>query len=404
MRSRLALLVAIVLGAVGVAANATASAASTHVASAASAKSPVKLMALGAINAPGFSLPSIPVGAQVAINQINKAGGLNGHPIKLITCNDENNPNTATACAREAITDKVAAVVGGLSIFDLKIIPYLKQAGIPWIGPATPDDYTSKNLFLLGDEGLPANVAIGEAAAKQGCKKVAIVLSAEAVPSDGTEMGIGAKSAGAQIVASTQAPATSPDWDSIVAADRSAGAQCIAADTGPSETAGFLAAVNAGAKLKVVLLGGGLPDALVAQLGSSINGVMAISGYLPSTSPGPAKLRAEAHALAPSVTFDGFTEHGYASVEVVAQAVKLAGLKTITASTLTKALPDVSDYNTGLGPIVDLAAKPPVAAFPRLFNPYYYIAVAKNGKMYLKSPKSFNVTSGLKLLAASGQA
>ena len=174
MRRKFAALAVTLIGALGVAA--TGSAATSHKSAHGST---VNLMAIGPINAPGFSLPSIPVGAQVAINQINKAGGLNGHPLKLITCNDENNPNTATACAREAITDKVAAVVGGLSIFDTKIIPYLKQAGIPWIGPATPDAYTSKNLFLMGDEGLPANVAIGEAAAKQGCKKVAIVLSAE---------------------------------------------------------------------------------------------------------------------------------------------------------------------------------------------------------------------------------
>ena len=62
--------------------------------------------------------------------------------LKLLTCNDENNPNTATACAREAIQEKVAAIVGGLSGSDLKVIPYLKQANIPWVGESTADDYT----------------------------------------------------------------------------------------------------------------------------------------------------------------------------------------------------------------------------------------------------------------------
>lgn len=394
MRSRFAVLVVTVAGALVLA----ASGSSSSLAATSARLSPVKLMTIGAINAPGFSLPSIPVGAQVAINQLNKTGGLNGHPIKLIVCNDQNNPNTATACAREAIQDKVAAVVGGLSIFDLKIIPYLKQAGIPWVGPATPDDYTSSNLFLMGDEGTPGYVAIGTALADQGCKKVGIVISAQGVPAYGPMMAAGVTSAGGTVVNTTQAPATSPDWSSIVAADRSAGAQCIASGTGPSETPGLLAAIASGPKLKVAFLGGGFPDSLAAQMGTSANGVEVVAGYLPSTSKSVIKLANEAKALAPKVTFDAFTEHGYASVMVVAQAAK--DLKTVTASALMRALPKITHYNTGLGPIVDFAAKPPVAGFPRLFNPYYYVAVAKNGKMYLKSGLKINVTKGLKVLAA----
>ena len=362
---------------------------------------PIKLMDIGPINAPGFSLPSIPVGAQIAINQINKAGGVNGQQLKLITCNDQNNPNTATGCARAAIADKVAAVVGGLSIFDLDIIPYLQKAGIPWIGPATPDDYTSPNLFLLGDEGTPAYVAIGMALAQQGCKKIAVVLSAESVPVYATEItaGVTAAGTGATVVGTYTPPATSPDWASIVSALRAAGADCIGAGTGPSETGGLIAAVDAGPKLKIALLTGGMPSTLLTQLGASANGVMGLSGYLPETSTqGEVPyLVKKSKALAPTVPFDTFTEHGYASVMVFAHAAQ--GLKTVTSATISKALPKVKGYNTALGPVTSLQ-KPPVAAFPRLFNPNYFLYVARNGNFYLAQKKTINATAGLKLLPA----
>ena len=109
---------------------------------------PIKFMTMGPINSPQFSLPSIPVGAQIAVNEVNSAGGINGRKVKLIACNDQNNPNGAAQCAREAIKGKVTALVGGLEDYDLQIEPLLNQAGIPWVGLTTADDYTTPNLFL----------------------------------------------------------------------------------------------------------------------------------------------------------------------------------------------------------------------------------------------------------------
>ena len=75
-------------------------------------------MTMGPVSSPEFSLPSIPAGAQIAVNDLNSAGGIDGHKVVLIVCNDQNNPNTAAQCAREAIKDKVTALVGGLENYD----------------------------------------------------------------------------------------------------------------------------------------------------------------------------------------------------------------------------------------------------------------------------------------------
>jgi ABC-type branched-subunit amino acid transport system substrate-binding protein len=366
---------------------------------------PIKLMAIGPISAPGFSIASIPVGAQIAINQINASGGVNGHPLKLIQCNDENNPNTATSCARQAISDKVAAVVGGLSIYDLDIVPYLKKANIAWIGEASDDAYghADTNMFNVGDEGITINVAIGEAAVAKGCQKVAIVLSALSPPSAAAQMTAGVKAGGhgATVVGTFTPPATNPDWASIASAVRSAGAQCIDAQTGPTETGGLIAAVDAGTPaLKMFFLSGGLPSTLLTQLGSAANGVYASAGFWPETSKQGAVpyLVKESKALAPKVAFDGFTEHGYASVEVFAQAAK--GLKSVTAPAILKALPKIKNFNTKLGAIISFQ-KPYAAGYPRLFNPNIYVYQARGGNFYLAQSKPLSVAAGIKLLPPS---
>lgn len=363
---------------------------------------PVELMTIGPTNAPEFSLPSIPVGVQAEVNNINKAGGLDGHPVKLIVCNDLNSPDTAIACARQAITDKVVAVVGGLSGSDLQLDPYLKQAGIPWIGESTPDDFTDSNMWVIGNDGLTGYVAIGTALAHLGCTKVGIVLSAEGAPSFGALIAAGVAASGnAKVVGTYQASATDPNWASYVSAARAGGADCIGAGTGPPETPGLIAAMNAsaGPKMKLVLLEGGLPSTLITQLGAAASGVYAVAGFLPFTSHTGAiqTLKKEATAIAPSIPLDTFTETGYAATEVVAHAAK--GLKTLTAATLTKALSKVKKFNTGLGPVVTLTKPGSVSVkYPRLFNPYEYIWVVKNGNTVLAQPKPINLTAALKTL------
>jgi ABC-type branched-subunit amino acid transport system substrate-binding protein len=368
-------------------------------AAATAGNAPITLMDIGPINAPGFSLPSIPVGAQVAINQINKAGGINKHRLVLITCNDMNNPNTATGCAHQAITDKVAAVVGGLSIFDLNIVPYLQQAKIPWIGESTPDAYTQSNMFVVGSAGIIANVGIGEAAVAQGCRKVAVVLSAQSAPVAATQMtaGVHAAGHGATVVGTWTAPATNPDWASIVSALRGAGADCIDSQTGPTETGGLITAVRAGSPLKMFFLSGGIPTSLISQLGAAANGVFVAAGTWPETTNQGAMpyLVDRSQALAPTVPFDEFLSAGYLSVNIFAQAAK--GLKTVTAAAILKALPKVHGYNTGLGPTVSLQ-KAPDAGYPRIFDTDSYLWVARNGNFYLYQKKAVNTAAGLRLL------
>src|ERR1700689_387658 len=71
----------------------------------AAAGSPVKLMATGILNTPAANFTESVNGAEAAAAAINKAGGINGHPIEIITCNDNLNAADAIGCARGAVAD-----------------------------------------------------------------------------------------------------------------------------------------------------------------------------------------------------------------------------------------------------------------------------------------------------------
>ena len=130
----------------------------------------------GAISGPVYALPEMVTGAQAAVNRVNSEGGVKGHKLQLISCDDQGNPNNDANCGREAVSDGVVAVVGGLSVYDDQFIPPLQAANIPYIGSSDiePADHTSPVSF-------PINASVvdyhGTAAqlARRGCKQAAVV-------------------------------------------------------------------------------------------------------------------------------------------------------------------------------------------------------------------------------------
>jgi ABC-type branched-subunit amino acid transport system substrate-binding protein len=357
-------------------------------------------MTMGPVSSPQFSLPSIPVGAQIAVNELNAAGGINGHKVKFIACNDQNNPNTAAQCARQAIKDKVTALVGGLEDYDLQIEPLLQQAGIPWVGLTTADDYTTPNLFLFGGQGVDGFAAAGMTLAQHGCKKIAIIVTAAAGTQkiNAADIAAGVRAGGATVATTITIPATAVDLAPTVSAARAAGADCIASGASPSQSGPLVTALASGPKLTLAVVSGGLPNILVNQLGKAANGVLATAGFLPATSTEGAvpHLVAAMKAGYPKVPFDQFAETGYSSVKLIAEAAK--GLSDITPTSLSAALAKVSGYNTGVGPVVDFTKPSPIAGYPRLANPKDFVWVAKNGNYVLAQPNPIDATPAIKLL------
>jgi len=383
-------------------ASSEASSASSEASSAPATGEPLKLMTIGPVDAPGFSLPSLPVGAQIAVDEFNAAGGVNGRPLELITCNDMNDPNIAAQCAQQAVDEGVVAIVGGLSLFDMNALPTLQAAGIPWVGLTTSAAFAEDGVFLIGGDGATAFSAIGASLAATGCENIAVILSANAAPTNGDQIAAGVESGGATVTDTLTAPATGADWAPTVEAARASGADCIASGAGPPETGPLIDAINAGEPIQMATADGGLPDVVLAQLGASADGVIATSGFLPSSSSDGIvqALGEKAKAAAPDAPFDQFSKTGYASVQIIAEAAK--SLDEVTPADLTTAITQISGFDTGLGPVLDFTTPNSIPGYERVFNTKIYLYVAKDGAYELAQPDPIDVAAALEILSGQG--
>ena len=128
------------------------SAGGTSTSSGSTSGTPLKVFVISADKNSVYEFPTVWTMAEDFAKAQNAAGGVNGHPIQVITCNDQADPNMAVTCAREAVADKVTALVGGLTLYDNSVFPIIAAAGIPWIGlnPLGSLGYTSPDSFATG--------------------------------------------------------------------------------------------------------------------------------------------------------------------------------------------------------------------------------------------------------------
>ncbi|MEH2570116.1 ABC transporter substrate-binding protein [Bradyrhizobium sp. AZCC 2289] len=104
-----------------------------------------------------LSGPSAPAGTeslvatQLAIDEVNAKGGVNGRPIELVLFDDASNPTVARANAQAIADSPCVAVLGHfLSSTSLAAAPAYKDARIPALtGSAAADDLTSGNEYYF---------------------------------------------------------------------------------------------------------------------------------------------------------------------------------------------------------------------------------------------------------------
>ncbi|WP_327117084.1 ABC transporter substrate-binding protein [Nocardia sp. NBC_01730] len=119
---------------------------------------------------------------QAWASSVNDRGGVNGHPVKVVSYDDGQNPTTALAVAKKLVEqDKVVAIVGQTSLVSSSWQAYVDSKGIPVIGgqPVDAPFITDPNFFASGTT-LPV-LMLGEVAqAKQaGAKTFGVYYCAE---------------------------------------------------------------------------------------------------------------------------------------------------------------------------------------------------------------------------------
>jgi len=124
--------------------------------------------------------PYMQNGAQLAINEINDAGGVLGKKLQLEVQDGACDSKSASTAANKLVSDKVTVSVGGYcSGATLPTLPIFNNANIPMIIPAAnSDDLVNQKLplvFLINGTGTQQAAAAMKFMTKENAKKVALM-------------------------------------------------------------------------------------------------------------------------------------------------------------------------------------------------------------------------------------
>jgi len=87
-------------------------------------------------------------GAQIAVEEINKAGGIDGRSVELVVRDDAQTPGKAIAAVNELIAARVEAIIGPMtSAMAEVVLPITERAGIVMVSPTV----TARKFFGLDD-------------------------------------------------------------------------------------------------------------------------------------------------------------------------------------------------------------------------------------------------------------
>lgn len=325
----------------------------------------IKIMVIADISqVPGTApFPEIIDGAKGAVNDINSHGGVNGQKIDLEVCDNRGDANVDAQCGQKAVSDHVAALVGGWSITSTHL-SVTSAAHIPDIGiyPVAPISYTSSASFPLIGGAISA--VAGPAAALADAahvKSVSMITSNEAAAA--TTDTAAAKRVleprGIELKSFTMPPGTpdpSPYLNQMLRSN--------------PEGALFFVSAADNDRLTVLLhqvrpsvvtarSATSMTAATIKNLGGAAEGMVVSSQYLPATAtsnPNVSQWVSDAKSVNSGTALSDFNANGWASVQVFAQAAEMAAKQGgITAANITKVLGSNHAWDTKIGPTVNFA-------------------------------------------------
>ncbi|GAA4730092.1 ABC transporter substrate-binding protein [Nocardioides endophyticus] len=121
-------------------------------------------------------------GVKAWTKQINDAGGLNGHPVKLIAKDDGGDPAEALQAAKELVEEeKVIAIVGDMSVADGAFQEYVEGKQIPVVGGLALEKsfLVSPFFFASGSSAVVTTYGIMKEAKAAGASKLGTLYCAE---------------------------------------------------------------------------------------------------------------------------------------------------------------------------------------------------------------------------------
>ncbi|SNQ46837.1 putative ABC-type branched-chain amino acid transport systems periplasmic component-like protein [Frankia canadensis] len=345
------------------------------------------------------TFPDVIAGAKAAATAVNAKGGIGGRQIEIQACNDNNNPNDAAKCARQAVADHSVAVAGSFTDFGSSIVPILARSGIPYLGfgATTPTEYACATCYPIDAGSVLAFAGLPGALRSQGAKTVTTVtvdLAAAAANVKGVEAA--AKAAGLQTMSAVKVAATSTDLAPAVQAVVRTKADAVVVILSHELTLSFIkAADQAKAPFTIGVVDGAVQSSVSKIRGTADDKLMLVGAYPPvddtAAYPGLARYKAELDAAVKGGDSDAALRsssslRAWLAVHVVAQvAGKISG--DITAASLNGALRTAKDVDLfGILPPWTPSAKGHVPGFDRASSARVFFMRLNDGKFSLAKP------------------
>ena len=337
-------------------------------------------------------------GVKAAAKAFNAAGGMNGHQVTVIACDNQGDPNQAATCARNAKSDGVVAVVGSFDpAGSSQTLPILQSEGIPYLGATStaPVDYSNPDAWPIdGGGGVSAFGVIADLI-DQGCKSVSLLS-----PDSPANEKIWASAEKSFDAAGITHPSSFVKYD-MAAVDLTPNVSTLLSQksdcdwliASPNDVAKIITTIKKlGGSSKLFTPYGTLAPAVLSALGSAGDGVNIVSATpLPSSSdPAMVQFRADMTANGTAKSEDGFSVAAWAGMQLLALVTK--GLPTVTAATVSAKLPTMSNFSVGGYPEISFTAPFDNPTYPRMFDRQVRYYVTKGGQYVPVGTTAHDVT------------
>ena len=326
------------------------------------------------------------VGAQAAIRYINAHGGVNGRPLAIQECVDNDDPNLAASCAANIANDpNIIAAVGQITLQGAVVDPVFQHAGLPAVGgfAAVSADFTSPVVFTPSIGGLSGLGAVAAVTDLLHGKKVSFVY--EQSPAAATEVDL----INSVVLAPRHLPPmnavgvapTAGDLSAAVAKAVSNSPDGIVLFTGQPQAAAFVKAARQQGVTTPIVISAGTesPAAVQQQLGGGqdlyFDTFFNHSGAFYDAFLSQWQADGNSSSLS-----DDFAINGWLAATMFADVART--LPTITRASVLRAYSKLSNFSTdGLTPPLSFDKPATVLGgqAPRIVNPTIGLSQYQNG-------------------------
>jgi branched-chain amino acid transport system substrate-binding protein len=301
-------------------------------------KAPYKIGGIFAVTGPGSMLGDPEKKSmELAVEQINAAGGIDGHMLEAVIYDTEADPSKAVMGASKLISkDNVMAIIGpSMTPTTLAVMPMVQKAQIPFISCAAGNKIVQPIdpwVFKTAQSDISAVAVIYGHLKAKNIQKISIITVANAFGESGKEQLVAqAPAYGLTIVNSETFGATDTDMTAQltkIRQDKPEAIVCWGTNPGPAVLAKNIEQL--GLNIPLYQSHGVASPKFIELAGSAADGVMLPTGkilvtdLLPDTDPQKKALTAYAadYKKKFNTPVSGFGGYAYDAVNILAAAMK----------------------------------------------------------------------------------